>query len=129
MCVYLAVRKLSPAPAITAPGHKIPTVVLLLASGLVFWTMRVLQEADPLWRLASYGLDGAAVAMTLLTVYLAQGSRRLQHFAFPIVFFLVAVPWPTLVEGFVIQNLTRFNAGLVVEVLDLAGIRRCCTAT
>jgi len=39
---------------------------------------------------------------------------RFSDFVFPICFFLVAVPWPTPLEGLVIQTLTRFNASLVV---------------
>ena len=93
-----------------------------MAAGLVYWVLRVLQEANPIWRLASYGLALAAVAMTLLAIYLTQGGRRAGHFIFPVVFFLVAVPWPSRVEEAVIQTLTRFNASLVVEVLSFAGV-------
>ena len=96
-------------------------VVLLVAFALVYWFMRVLQEANPVWRLASYGLASAAVALTLLSVYLTQGRCRAAHFGFPVCFFLVAVPWPTPVEEAVIQTLTRFNAAAVVEVLSFAG--------
>ena len=60
--------------------------------------------------------------MTLLAIYLTQGGSRARHFIFPIVFFMVAVPWPTPVEDAVIQTLTRFNASLVVEVLSFAGV-------
>jgi exosortase len=84
--------------------------------------MRVLQEANPIWRLASYGLALAAVAMTLLLIYLLHGRARLAQFAFPVAFFLVAVPWPTPLEGVAIQSLTRFNSSLVMELLGFAGI-------
>ena len=122
LCLYLAIRRFDSLPPVTLPRHKITALVLLVAAGLVYWLMRGLQEADPIWRLASYGLALSAVAMTLWTVYLTRGRRRAWHFAFPVAFFLVAVPWPTPVEGFVIQNLTRLNAGLVTEVLNLAGV-------
>ena len=146
LCLYLAVRRLSPdqvvvrtepqppaevlrlaqcdAPChqITGPDHKIPAIVLLVLAGLVFWGMCLLQEASPIWRVASYGLAMAAVTITLLVIYLTQGRLRAVHFAFPVLFFLVAVPWPTPVEQLVIQNLTRLNAGLVTEAMNFAGV-------
>jgi exosortase/archaeosortase family protein len=54
-------------------------------------------------------------------VYLAGGRAWATHFKFPILFFLVAVPWPTPLEGFTIQNLTRLNAATVVELLNAVG--------
>lgn len=122
LCLYLAIRRLSQNQAVTKTDYKMPAIILLVLAGLVFWGMRFLQEANPIWRVASYGLAMAAVTMTLLVIYLMQGGLRTAHFAFPVLFFLVAVPWPTPVEQLVIQNLSRFNAGLVTEVLNLAGV-------
>jgi exosortase/archaeosortase family protein len=42
--------------------------------------------------------------------------------AFAICFFLVAVPWPTIIEGPLIQGLTRANAATTVEVINLLGV-------
>jgi exosortase len=122
LCLYLAGQKFPSRPPATAPGWKKTAFFLLVAAGLVFWMMRVLQEANPVWRLPSFGLALAAVAMTLLVIYLTQGGSRAGHFIFPVVFFLVAVPWPTPAEDAVIQTLTRFNASLVMEVLNFAGV-------
>ena len=122
LCLFLAIRRFDSLPAATMPRHKKLAMTALVLAGLVFWVMRVLQEASPLWRVASYGLAIAAATVTLLVIYLTQGGLRAVHFAFPILFFLVAVPWPTPVEGFVIQSLTRFNAGLVTELLNVAGV-------
>jgi exosortase len=122
LCLYLASLRLSQLPPVSSPRAKWPAVTLLLAAGLVFGVMRVLQEADPLWRLASYGMVLAAVVMTLLAIYLIQGRKRAVHFIFPVAFFVVAVPWPTPVEDVIIQTLTRVNARVVVEVLNLFGV-------
>jgi exosortase len=122
LCLYLAGQRFSSRPPVAAPGWKKTGIFLLVAAGLVYWVMRVLQEANPIWRLASYGLALAAVAMTLLTIYLTQGGSRTAHYLFPVAFLLVAVPWPTPVEGAVIQTLTRFNTSLVVEVLSFSGV-------
>ena len=122
LCLYLAGQRFSLRPPVSAPGWGKKTLFLLVAAGLVYWLMRLLQEANPVWRAASYGLALAAVAMTLLAIYVTQGGSRARHFIFPTVFFLVAVPWPTPVEAAVIQTLTRFNTSLVVEVLSFAGV-------
>jgi exosortase/archaeosortase family protein len=42
--------------------------------------------------------------------------------AFPICFFFVAIPWPTLIEAPIIQNLTRASAAIVVELLGWVGV-------
>jgi exosortase len=122
LCLFLAGQKLPTRPAATTPELGKTAFVLLVVAGLVFSVMRILQEANPLWRVASWGLALAAVAMALLTIYLASGAGRTAHFFFPIVFFLVAVPWPTPVEDALIQTLTRFNSGVAVEVLNVAGV-------
>jgi exosortase len=122
MCVYLAAQRVAALPPATVPARKKTAVILLAAAALFYWVMRILQEANPLWRAASYGLALAAVAMTLLVIYLTQGGGRLRHLIFPVAFFLVAVPWPTPVELGIIQRLTGFNTGLAVEALNCAGV-------
>ncbi len=46
----------------------------------------------------------------------------LRHFAFPVAFIFVAVPWPTLVETPVIQGLMRIVAHVAAEAAMLLGI-------
>jgi len=55
---------------------------------------RLIQEANPEWRLISWALAIEVVGLTMLTVRLAFGGKCLWQVAFPICFFLVAVPWP-----------------------------------
>ncbi len=43
-------------------------------------------------------------------------------FLFPICFFLVAVPWPSAAENFLIQSLMRLNVATTIELLGLLGI-------
>ena len=50
------------------------------------------------------------------------GFLRPAALFFPLAFFLVAVPWPTLVEGPLIQALSRANAGAVIELLNGWGV-------
>src|SRR4029078_10432291 len=43
-------------------------------------------------------------------------------FAFPILFFFVAVPWPSQIEQPLIQGLMRADAAINVEILNLIGM-------
>jgi exosortase/archaeosortase family protein len=46
----------------------------------------------------------------------------LRKLVFPVCFFLVAIPWPTLIETPLIQALARLNASVVVEILGAIGV-------
>jgi exosortase/archaeosortase family protein len=50
------------------------------------------------------------------------GTAWLRHFAFPVAFILVALPWPTAVEVPVIQGLMRMVASFAAETAMLLGI-------
>jgi exosortase len=66
-----------------------------------------------------------ALAVVLITggaLYFAGGNPWLQHFAFPILFFLVAVPWPTQLEQLVIQGLMRADTAINVELLNTINV-------
>ncbi len=93
--------------------------------------IRLIQEANPEWRLVSWSLAITVIGLTLLMVSTAppfgasdrDGSRSLLSVLhFPILFFLVAVPWPTVIEGPLIQGLTRANAATTVELVNGLGV-------
>ena len=54
--------------------------------------------------------------------FLSDFGFRIPDFVFPLLFFLVAVPWPTLIEGPLIQFLTRANAAATVEIVTAIGL-------
>src|SRR5205085_4266641 len=62
------------------------------------------------------------VTISLSFVFLSGGHVWLRHFAFPILFFLVAVPWPVRTEQIVIQDLMRIVTAINVTFLQLAGV-------
>ena len=82
----------------------------------------VLHEANPIWRLTSWLLALEVAGLTLLLIRFALGPSLLAHLAFPICFFFVAVPWPSPIEGPLIQWLARANAALTVETLGWFGV-------
>src|SRR5262249_54847231 len=94
----------------------IPTLLLLLP-------IRLFEIANPEWRLLVWIHALAVVTLTLLVLWWAgpAGAGWLRHFAFPVAFIFVAVPWPTLLETPVIQGLMRLVAGVAAETAMLLG--------
>lgn len=106
-------------PASRLPVWAALTFIVLLA---IYLPTRLIQEATPEWRMVSWSLGLITVGLTLVGVILAFGMGWFRQVAFAILFFLVAIPWPSFIEGRVIQELTRANATLVIEVLTVMGI-------
>jgi len=96
--------------------------LFVAALALVLLPARLIQEANPSWRLNVWLLAFDAVGLTLAVLYATGGRAWLRHFGFPVVFFLVAVPWPTLIEAPLVQGLMRANAALTVELLHWFGV-------
>ncbi len=106
---------------------------------LLYAPTRFLHEANPTWRLTSLLWTLEVIALTLLCMLWrwAQPPPRdlvrfrtqfqlsafsFSDFAFPICFFLVAVPWPSGLENFLTQSLMRLNTATTVELLGFFGI-------
>lgn len=130
MCGYLLWRKLgenrNPQSAIHDPVARQSSLVALFCCGLLallFAPTRLIEEANPDWRLVSWALAFEVVGLTLLMVYAVFGARVLAAVAFPITYILVAVPWPIpLVEQPIIQGLTRLDTRVCTELFGWLGI-------
>ena len=108
-----------------AARRRLPTPIFCLLFGLcalLFAPTRLIQEASPEWALVSWALAVQVIGLTLLAVLLALGPARLAQCAFPICFFLVAVPWPYGIEHPVIQGLTRLDTAMTIETLGMIGL-------
>ena len=93
--------------------------ILLLFSLL---PVRLIEEANPDWRLLSWCFALIAVAYSLLSVIRAGGSAWLRYFAFPICLPLVSVPWLVQFENPIVQGMTRAVAFAAVEIVGWFGI-------
>ena len=125
LCLYLTWRRTKRAPEQAEPttaGSSWPALGAFALGALLLAPTRLVQEANPEWSLVSWALALEVIALTLLSVRLAFGAQRLAQMAFAICFFLVAVPWPYLIENPVIQGLTRMNTALTVEILGWLSI-------
>ncbi len=108
---------------------------LFWLAAVLYLPTRLVQEANPEWRLVSWAL---ALEVLTLTIALAGATSAVQvpkppagtlafslqplAFVWPLAFFLVAVPWPTVIEGPVVQALTRADTVLAAEAVDLLGV-------
>lgn len=89
---------------------------------LMLLPVRMIEEANRDWRLLGWALAACAVGYSLVTMWRIGGRTWIRHFAFPICFPLVAVPWPVQLENFVVQNLARGVATVAVEIAGWIGI-------
>lgn len=130
LCLGLLMRRWS---AVSGRGFQIPggrwrsEAVFRVLVGMVplaglYLPARLIQESTPEWRMVSWAFGILAVGITLSGVYLAGGGAAVRNSAFPLLFFLVAIPWPSFIEGRLIQGLTRANTAAVIEVLTVLGI-------
>src|SRR5437773_7514554 len=93
-----------------------------LAALLLLLPIRLFEIGTPEWRPLGWVHAAAVATLTLLYVWSAGGKPWLRHFAFPIAFFFVAVPWVTPIEGPIIQGLMRAVARVAAETVALFGI-------
>ena len=113
-----------PPPEIPNPKSRIPNSAALLLgilALLLLLPIRLFEIANPEWRLLAWIHAAAVVTLTLLLIWWAGGEAWLRHFAFPVAFIFVAVPWPTSVETPVIQGLMRLVAHGAAETAMLLG--------
>ncbi len=83
---------------------------------------RIIAIANPDWRLISWIITSAVIVLTLGLLYLAGGWPWVRHFSFPVLFFMVAIPWPAQFEQAVVQALMRADAALTIQALNTLGM-------
>ena len=109
-----------PAPEQPASG-RLPFLITALCA-LCLLPTRIVMEATPDWRFAHWALSAEVIGLSLCWIFLTGGRAWLRHFAFPIAFTLVSVPWPVKIEHPFIQLLTEWVASLTVGGLNLCDI-------
>ena len=121
LVVYMLWRRWLERPSPGQANSSLPFLVIVIGVVLLL-PLRFLSEANPDWRLLSWAMAGICVAVSLAFTYQIGGRSWQRHFAFPLLFFLVAVPWPVQLEQAIIQNLMRLVTGINVFFLSVAGI-------
>jgi exosortase len=124
-CLFWERWKRKPVPQIPSATTGAQLVCALLLLGLALAALFL--EVLPGWRMAAWALGLQAVGLTLIIFYLLGGPPWLRHFAFPIVFFLIAIPWHPRLELPVIEHLSKLNAVIstwLANVLGTPAIRK-----
>jgi exosortase len=93
----------------------LPALFLLLP-------VRLFEIGTPEWRPLGWIHTASVAALTLLYIWSVGGKPWLRHFAFPVAFIFVAVPWVTPIEVPIIQGLMRLVAAVAAETVTLFGI-------
>jgi len=108
-------------PNSNSQNPKSAAVASAIAALLLLLPIRLFEIANPEWRLLAWIHALAVVTLTLLLLWWAGGKAWLRHFAFPVAFIFIAVPWPTALETPVIQGLMRIVAHVAAETAMLLG--------
>jgi exosortase len=116
------------------PGIEIPNLkfeirkrqaiaaLVVIPALLLLFPLRLFEIANPDWRPLGWLHAAIAVSVTLALIWKIGGKPWLTHFAFPIAFIFVAVPWVTPIEIAIIQGLMRVVAAVAAEMVTLFGI-------
>src|SRR5438874_7210740 len=114
-----------PNPKSQIRSHRVAAIIAALvgfAALLLFLPVRLFEIGNPDWRPLSWVHASIVATLTLLYVWHRGGTLWLRHFAFPILFIFVAVPWVTPIEVPVVQGLMQIVAAIASEIAALFGI-------
>ena len=115
-------KHMSGRPFASEAGNPLLAAWLCGFLAFLYLPTRLVEAATPEWRPVQWSLGIQIVGLTLYAIYLAGGKGWLRPAAFPVAFFLVAIPWPTLFESPIIQGMSRMNAAMVVNVLGILDV-------
>lgn len=114
-----------PAPR-KSPPHPGITIAMLLVAALLL-PARILFEVNPDWPLVAWPYTVAVVLLSVHAYFWAGGWAWARHFAFPILFVCVALPWPGRIEQGLTQGLMQVVSAVTVELLgtfNIAAVQR-----
>ncbi len=95
---------------------------IAIAALVILLPVRLFEVANPDWRPLGWLHAFAVIAITFVVIGQAGGWPWIKHFSFPILFFLVAVPWVSPIEQPIVQGLMQIIASLAAETISLLGI-------
>jgi exosortase len=122
LALYLFAERWKDRPR-SEPFRFAPFVgIILILVALALLPLRIVAEAAPDWRLLNWAMALSAVLISFCALDYAGGRSWMRHFALPILFVLLAVPWPVPIERSLVQELMRFVAGVCVEALSFFAI-------
>jgi exosortase len=112
----------SPAPAAPPPALRGLAIAICILVAALICPLRVVLEANPDWRPLLWVLAFAVVLFSFSAIFCVGGGVCVNHFAFPVLFPLSAVPWPGHIEIPVTLSLMKVGATAATEILNAFGI-------
>ena len=111
-------------PASEPPARAVAIALGILASLLLLLLLpvRLVEEPNGDWRLLSWAHAGLLTGVSLLAAGWCGGRPWVRHFAFPVGFLLLAIPWPSGLEQALVQGLQRGVASIAAQGMNLLGI-------
>ena len=121
--LYLFWLRWQDQPAPSPPSKTLfPWIFIGVPALFLLLPIRLFEIGTPEWRPLGWIHTASVATLTLLYIWSAGGKPWIRHFAFPIAFFFVAVPWVTPIEVPIIQGLMRVVAAVAAETVTLFGI-------
>ena len=117
LALYLFSLRWRDRPLPAAPASPRLLVLGWVLISLLIPLCWVIREAKPAWRPLGVAFGVISVSAALLTASAAGGRPWRRHFAGPIFFFLIAIPWPSILEKSCTSFLMPANAAVTLEVL------------
>jgi exosortase len=96
--------------------------LIALPALLILFPVRLFEIGNPDWRPLGWLHAAIAVSITSALIWKIGGKPWLTHFAFPVAFIFVAVPWISPIEAPIVQGLMRVVAWIASETLNLCGV-------
>ena len=119
LCLFWERWKRRPASSPSRPASG--TFLLLGMFGLSLLPAALFLEVIPNWRFAGWFFAGPVIGITFIILYFLGGHSWSRYFAFPVIFFLIAVPWPTRLERPLIDKMSRLNAAVSAATANVLG--------
>lgn len=103
---------------------------IILACAVLLVAPLELVRLTPIhWRPVLWAIGFLAVATTLASAWLAGGRAAFAVVAFPALFMLLGIPWPTFAENRISFPLMQLVTGWTVDILRMAGFPASAAGT
>lgn len=125
LCLYLLLKANVPplsseiGDQSASPFQGKAFLILGIPLALAFAPLWIVRGANSDWRLLNLALYAVVLVLTLAQWYDHGGWKRIRPLLFPLLFFLVAVPWPLATDLRLTQWFQERISSLIVDVLLL----------
>jgi exosortase/archaeosortase family protein len=125
LCLYMLVKadisKIAPASVTSAASPFAGKAFMILGVPLmlVFVPLWIVRGANSDWRLLNLALFAVVFVFTLAQWYDRGGWNRIKPMLFPLLFFIVAIPWPLATDLKLTQWFQERISSLIVDILLL----------